>query len=60
MADRYVLVRKNGKDILHRNPREECNTDDADRKEDLDEATASSLMRGDFVRRCEHCNSEDS
>lgn len=53
--DRYVVVAKEGIDTLHRNPGERCNTDDALRKQSIDEATALGLKLGGFVRLCHHC-----
>lgn len=56
MSDhRYVLNRNEGTDTLHRDPREECNTDDADGRETIDEATAMSLSIGGKARLCSHC-----
>jgi len=61
MADRYVLnVNEGSDDVVHRNPREECNTDDADHLLSIDADTANAILgKGDAVR-CAHCNAEDS
>lgn len=58
-SDRYVLnVNPEGDDIIHRNPREECNTDDAKHKVNIDVDTATAIIaRGDALR-CAHCNQE--
>lgn len=59
-ADRLVLtVKPDDLDVLHRNPREECNTDDAARRLNVDPDTADALLlRGQAVR-CQNCNPED-
>lgn len=54
-ADRYVVVTKDGTDVLHRNPGEQCNTDDAARKRVIPEVEALRLKLGGFVRLCQHC-----
>lgn len=63
MEVRYVLVMKDGgEDVIHRNPREECNLDDAKRREDVDPDTADALVSLEgpgAARRCEHCYKED-
>ena len=60
MPDRYLLnVNEAGDDVVHRNPREECNTDDADHLLNIDADTAIAIvMKGDAVR-CAHCNAEE-
>ena len=53
----YVLnTDPNGPEVLHRNPREICNSDDMEGREVLDASTAEALMAGGTVRRCKHCN----
>jgi hypothetical protein len=59
MTDRFVLVQRDGTDTLHRNPREECNVDDAKAKSTIDEATALGLFRDPATKRCQHCNTEE-
>lgn len=51
----YVLNRNEGMDTVHRNPREECNVDDADGRQTIDEATALKLSLSKDVARCQHC-----
>lgn len=55
MPDRYVIVRRDGIDVLHRNPGEQCNLDDTDADQVVDEAKALSLKLGGYVRLCGHC-----
>src|SRR5688500_834524 len=58
---RYVLVQHAGADTLHINPREECNTDDADNLQTIDAATARSMALAAMTRAevevdfCKHC-----
>lgn len=59
MTDRYVLNRNEGIDTLHRNPREECNTDDAVGRENVDEATAIRMKLGGHARLCRYCFKAD-
>lgn len=55
MTDRYVLNRNKGIDVMHKNPREECNTDDAVGREVLDPATALQMVLKGHARTCGHC-----
>lgn len=56
MADRWVLVTRDDEaDTLHRNPTEQCNTDDAAKKQTIDDVTALRLKLGGLVRPCKHC-----
>ena len=55
----YVLNRNEGIDTLHRNPREECNVDDAEGRETVDAETADALLALGDTRRCAHCYQED-
>ena len=60
MSDPYfVLNRNEGIDTLHRNPREECNVDDADQRQTVDGETADALLTRGVARRCAHCYSEE-
>jgi hypothetical protein len=52
---RYVLNVNDGVDTLHRNPREECNTDDAKGVEVIDPRSAVALMSKGTVALCQHC-----
>ena len=56
---RYVIVPKDGIDVLHRDPREQCNVDDAARKTVVDEARALTMKLGGYVRLCGHCYEEE-
>lgn len=55
----FVLNRNEGVDVVHRNPREECNTDDADDRETIDAETADALLARGTARRCGHCYQEE-
>lgn len=61
MSERRFLLNKNeGLDTLHRAEglTEQCNTDDARDKSNVDEMTAEALwLRGDAVL-CKHCKPE--
>ena len=51
----YVLNKNEGIDTLHRNPREECNLDDAEGRVTIDALTAKAMKAGGHVRLCKHC-----
>ena len=55
---RYVLNRNPGADVVHRNPTEQCNTDDAVGREVVDAKTALSMVLKGYAVRCQHCFSE--
>lgn len=55
----FVLNRNEGEDTLHRNPREECNVDDAEGRETIDESTYLAMAEAGTARRCRHCHQED-
>ena len=55
MTDRFVLNVNKGTDIVHRNPREECNQDDALDRKNVDAATAAALIASGDARACIHC-----
>jgi hypothetical protein len=55
MDDRFVLNVEEGVDVLHRNPGESCNTDQADRKQTVDAATADAMLTSGAARPCGHC-----
>lgn len=58
--DRFTLnVNPGGVDVLHRNPSEVCNTDDAEGRQTIDPETADALLALGDVRRCLHCYQED-
>lgn len=58
---RYVVVQKTGTDMLHINPREECNTDDADNLQTIDRLTARAMAERAMhnaeveIEFCKHC-----
>lgn len=61
MSDLFILnVNPDGSDVVHRNPREECNTDDAKGRERIDQATAEALIDHGAAVRCGHCNTEEA
>ncbi len=52
----YVLnVNPAGRDVLHRDPRETCNTDDAKGRETIDATTADALLTSGGAIPCRHC-----
>ncbi len=51
----YVLNVNDGMDTLHRDPREECNLDDADGRQTVDAVTVDAMLSKDQARRCAHC-----
>ncbi len=53
--DRYLITVHQGTDTLHVNPREECNTDDADILQTIDKESAGALLKAGVVRSCWHC-----
>ena len=55
----FVLNRNEGTDTIHRNPREECNVDDAEGRQTIDGDTADALLTMDTAVRCQHCYQED-
>lgn len=58
--DVFVLVSKEGElDVLHRNPGERCNTDDAKARQTIDAATADAVLAHQSARECEHCYLEE-
>ena len=58
-TDYYVLNRNEGLDTIHRNPREECNVDDAEGRQVIDAHTADEMLTRGTARRCQHCMKED-
>lgn len=59
MSDYFVLNRNEGMDTVHRNPRESCNTDDAEGRQTIDAETADALVTRGTARRCGHCYQEE-
>ena len=59
MSDYFVLNQNEGMDTVHRNPRESCNTDDADGRQTIDARTADEMLTRGTARRCGHCYQED-
>lgn len=59
MSDYWVLNRNEGVDTIHRNPREQCNVDDADGRQTIDSEAADALLAHSAVRRCQHCMEEE-
>lgn len=57
---RYVLNSNPGLDIVHVDPVEECNLDDAEAREDIEPARAAELVRTGQARYCEHCGLADA
>lgn len=57
--DRFVLnANEDDLDVLHRNPREECNTDDATGRQIVDPDTADALLAMGEAAKCQHCYTE--
>jgi hypothetical protein len=55
----WVLNRNDGVDTIHRNPREACNTDDADGRQTIDALTAARMLEGKEAKACRHCLASD-
>lgn len=51
----YVINRNDGTDTLHRNPREECNVDDAEGRQTIDPTTGAALEKSGDIHLCGHC-----
>lgn len=51
----YVINRNEGEDTLHRNPREECNTDEIEGRATVDPLTGAALEKSGHIRLCRHC-----
>ena len=56
MTDYFVLNRNEGMDTIHRNPREECNVDDALDREKVDIGTAVAMVASGQAVPCQHCD----
>jgi hypothetical protein len=52
---RFVLNVNPGGDVLHTDPREECNLDDAKDRQYVDARTAASLIASGQAVACAHC-----
>ena len=53
---RFVLNQNpDAQDVIHRNPGESCNTDDARGRQSIDADTADALIAMGDARPCEHC-----
>ncbi len=52
---RWTLNRNEGMDTIHRNPREECNTDDVKGREAIDAQTAAAMLSAGTAKPCQHC-----
>jgi hypothetical protein len=60
MSDPYYVLNQNaGIDVVHVNPREECNVDDAEGRQTIDAVTADAMLANGSARRCSHCNTEE-
>ena len=59
MSYYFVLNQNEGMDTVHRNPRESCNTDDAEGRQTIDGETADALVTRGSARRCSHCYPEE-
>lgn len=52
----FILnVNPGGVDVLHRNPREECNTDQVEGRQKVDVRTAAELIAKGIAKPCKHC-----
>ena len=51
----WVLNRNEGLDVLHPDPREECNVDDADGRTKVDAATGQAMLVAKSAILCSHC-----
>ena len=55
-APRFVLNQNpDEQDVIHRNPIEVCNTDDARGRQTIDADTADALIAMGDARQCQHC-----
>lgn len=54
----WTLNRNAGTDVLHPDPREECNLDDSAGRTQVDAETADALMQLGQARLCEHCGTD--
>jgi hypothetical protein len=63
MSNDYLVLNRNdsGEDVIHRNPRNECNTEaeKMDGREVIDAETADAMLLSGLARRCLICNKED-
>ena len=60
-ADVVILnVNPDGIDVLHPDPGEQCNTDDAEGRQRVDARTAAALLARGEARLCEHCGSSEA
>ena len=56
----FVLNGNPGEDdVLHRNPREECNLDDSKGRQTVDPETADALLALG-TKRCQHCYAKET
>lgn len=61
MTDRIVLnVNDDDLDVVHVNPREECNIDDSIAAQLIDATTANAMLAEGVAVRCGHCNTEET
>ena len=60
MSDPYLVLNRNpdSPDVIHHNPGESCNLDDAKDRETIDPDTAEALLNDGTAIRCRHCNLE--
>lgn len=56
----YVLNKNDGVDTLHRDPREECNVDDAEGRSMLDPTTGRALEESGDIHLCGHCIAQEN
>lgn len=58
MAAEWVLNRNEGVDVLHPDPREECNLDDSKGRTVVDAATGQALLEAGTADLCLHCGEQ--
>ena len=56
---RYLLVPKDGIDVLHRDPGEQCQMDDTENEESIDASTYEAMKAGGHARLCRHCHPQE-
>lgn len=51
----WLLNRNEGVDVLHPDPNESCNTDDAEDRMRVDAATGQAMLESGVAVLCQHC-----
>lgn len=59
MSDPVLNINPGREDVVHLDPGEQCNTDDAEGRQAIDEDTAKALIALGEARACELCSKEN-